>query len=124
MAIDGAKIVNSYSGCQYFAKQIHTLAQELQAIPITWPFTIWGLDLLGPLKTLGGLTHLLITVNKFTKWVEAKPLSKISSTQGINFIRDIIFCFGVPNSIITNSSTQFTGEKFLYFCDDINIRVD
>jgi hypothetical protein len=70
------------------------------------------------------LIHQLITVDKFTKWVEAKPLAKISSKQAMDFIQDIIFCFGVPNSIITDNGTQFTGEKFLDFCDDNNIRVD
>jgi hypothetical protein len=70
------------------------------------------------------LTHLLITVDKFTKWVEAKPLAKISSEQAIDFIQDIIFHFGVPNSIITDNGTQFTGEKFLDFYDDNNICVD
>jgi hypothetical protein len=47
-------------------------------IPITWPFTVWGLDLLGPFKKAhGSLTHLLVAVNKFTKWFEVKPLAKI-----------------------------------------------
>jgi hypothetical protein len=32
--------------------------------------------------------------------------------------------FRVPNSIITDRGTQFTGEKFLDFCDDNNIHVD
>jgi transposase InsO family protein len=40
------------------------------------------------------------------------------------FFTDIIHCFGVPNSIITDSGTQFTGRKFLEFCDDHNICVD
>jgi hypothetical protein len=42
----------------------------------------------------------------------------------VNVIQDIIFCFGVPNSIITDNNTQFTGEKFLDFCDDNNIHMD
>jgi hypothetical protein len=83
---------------------------------------------IGPFGTLQegaqGLTHLLITVDKFTKWVEAKPQAKIGSKQATYFIQDIIFRFGVPNSIITNNVTQFTGEKFLDFCDDNNICVD
>jgi hypothetical protein len=92
------------------------MTQKLQTIPITKPFAVWGLDLLGPLrKAPGGLTHLLITVNKFTKWAEAKPLAKIGSRQVIDFIKDIIFHFGVPNSIITNNDTQFTRDKFLDF---------
>jgi transposase InsO family protein len=31
---------------------------------------------------------------------------------------------GVPNSIITDNGTQFTGKKFLDFCEDHHIRVD
>jgi hypothetical protein len=104
---------------------IHAPAQELQTIPITWPFTVWGLDLLGSFKkALRGLTHLLVAVNKFTKWIKAKPLAKIGSKQAVDFIQDIIFGFGIPNSIITNNDTQFTEEKFLDFYDDNNIRVD
>jgi hypothetical protein len=124
-ASDAAQIVRSCMGCQYFAKQVHTPAQELQTIPITWPFVVWGLDLLGPFrKAPGGLTHLVVAVDNFTKWVEARPLAKISSKQVVGFIQDIIFHLGVPNSIITDNGTQFTGEKFLDFCDDHNIRVD
>jgi hypothetical protein len=86
---------------------------------------VWDLDLLGPFKKAhGGLTHLLVAVDKFTKWIEAKPLVKIGSNQAVSFIQDIIFCFGVPNSIITDNGTQFTGEKFLDFCNDNNIQVD
>jgi hypothetical protein len=42
----------------------------------------------------------------------------------VDFIQDIIFHFGVLNSIITDNGTQFTEEKFLDFCDDNNIHVD
>jgi hypothetical protein len=40
-------------------------------ISITWPFAVWGLDLVGPLqKALGGYTHLLVAIDKFSKWIE------------------------------------------------------
>jgi hypothetical protein len=70
------------------------------------------------------LTHLLVTIDKFTKRIKARPLMKIGSKQVVNFIQDIIFYFRVPNSIITNNNTQFTGENFLDFSDDNNIWVD
>ena len=40
----------------------------------------WGLDLLGPFrKASGGYTHLLVTIDKFTKWIEAKPMRRVRS---------------------------------------------
>ncbi|XP_066347633.1 uncharacterized protein [Miscanthus floridulus] len=46
---DATKLVRSYEGCQYYARQTHLPALALQTIPITWPFTVWGLDMVGPL---------------------------------------------------------------------------
>jgi transposase InsO family protein len=86
---------------------------------------VWGLDLVGPLqKAPGGYTHLLVAVDKFSKWIKARPISKIKSEQAILFFTDIIHRFRVPNSIITDNGTQFTGRKFLEFCDDYHIHVD
>ena len=83
-------------------------------IPITWSFTVWGLDLVGPLKKApGGFTHLLVTIDKFTKWIEARPISTIKSEQAVLFFLDIIHHFGVPNSIIMDNDMQFTKKKFL-----------
>jgi len=70
---------------------------------------VWGLDLVGPFKRAPeGYTHLLVTVNKFTKWIKARPISAIKFEQAMLFFLDIIHHFGVPNSIITNNGTQFT----------------
>jgi transposase InsO family protein len=40
------------------------------------------------------------------------------------FFTDVIYRFGVPNSIITDNGSQFTGGKFLEFCNKFHIRVD
>jgi transposase InsO family protein len=42
----------------------------------------------------------------------------------VAFFTNIIHRFGVPNSIITDNGTQFTGRKFLDFCEDHHIWVD
>jgi transposase InsO family protein len=122
---DATKIVRTCQGCQFYARQTHLPAQALQTIPITWPFAVWGLDLVGPLqKAPGGYTHLLGAIDKFSKWIEVRPLNSIMSEQAVAFLTNIIHRFGVPNSIITDNGTQFTGRKFLDFCEDHRIRVD
>ena len=67
---------------------------------------------------------MLITVDKFTKRIEARSISMIKSEQDVLFFLDIVHRFGVPNSIITDNDTQFTGKKFFRFCDEYHIRVD
>jgi transposase InsO family protein len=122
---DATRIVRTCQGCQFYARQTHLPARALQTIPITWPFAVWGLDLVGPLqKAPGGYTHLLVAIDKFSKWIEVRPLNSIRSEQAVAFFTNIIHRFGVLNSIITENGTQFTSRKFLDFCEDHHIRVD
>jgi hypothetical protein len=120
MVADATRIVRTCQGCQFYTRQTHLPAQALQTIPITWPFAVWGLDLVGPLqKAPRGYTHLLVAIDKFSKWIEVPPLNSIRSEQAVAFFTNVIHRFGVPNSIITDNSTQF-----LDFCEDQHIRVD
>ena len=81
--------------------------------------------MVGPLKKgPGGFTHLLVAVDKFTKWIEAKPITNIRSEEAVKFFLNITYRFGVPNCIITNHGANFTGKKFLDFSDGYGIRID
>jgi transposase InsO family protein len=66
---------------------------------------------------------LLVAIDKFSKWIEAHPITSIRSEQAVLFFTDIVHRFGVPNYIITDNNTQFSGKKFLDFCDNHHIRV-
>jgi transposase InsO family protein len=86
---------------------------------------MWGLDIIGPLrKAPEGYTDLLVAIDKFSKWVEVHQITNLRAEQAVIFFTDIIYRFGVPNSIITDNGSQFTGRKFLEFCDKHHIRVD
>jgi transposase InsO family protein len=81
--------------------------------------------MVGPLRQAPvGFTHLLVEVDKFSKWIEARPIVNVCSEEAVSFFTDIIYHFRIPNTIITDNGTQFTRKKFLNFCDDNNIRVD
>jgi hypothetical protein len=68
---DAKEIVKRCKGCQFIAKQQHLPAQVLRTIPLSWAFAMWGLDVVGPFRTApGGYKHILVAVNKFTKWIE------------------------------------------------------
>jgi hypothetical protein len=106
-------MVKRCEACQFLAKQIHQPAQELQTIPLTWPFAVWGLDILGPFpRAQGGYRYLYIAINKFTKWVEVEPVCTIPARSAVKFIYGLVYRFGVPNHITTNNGSQFTSGLF------------
>jgi ribonuclease HI len=122
---DASEIVRTCEGCQFYARKSNLPSHILQTIPITCPFTVWGLDIVGPLrKAPGGFTHLLVAIDKFSKWVEVRPITNLRAEQAVTFFTDIVHHFGVPNAIITDNRSQFTGRKFLEFCDKFHICVD
>jgi ribonuclease HI len=109
---DATRIVRTCQECQFYARQTHLPTQALQTIPITCSFAVWGLDLVGPLqKAPGGYTHLLVAIDKFSKWIEVRPLNSIRSEQAVAFFTNIIHRFGVPNSIITDNGTSSPKES-------------
>jgi IS30 family transposase len=71
----------------------------------------------------GGHVYMLVVVDKFTKWVEAAPVTTQDSTTAINFIKSIVFCFGVPHSIITDNGTNFTSNEFKSYCESMRIKL-
>jgi hypothetical protein len=74
-------------------------------------------------KAPGGYTHLLFAIDKVSKWVEVCLITNLRVEQAVTFFTDIIYRFGVPNSIITDNGSQFTGRKFLEFSDKFHICV-
>jgi hypothetical protein len=125
-AIEDTKdIVRKCEACQRFASRPHAPAAELQPIPLSWPFAQWGLDMVGKLHKSwpGGHVYMLVAVDKFTKWVEAAPVTTQDSKAAINFIKSIVFCFGVPHSIITDNGTNFTSKEFKDYCEGLGIKL-
>jgi len=64
---------------------------------------------------------MFVLIDKFSKWIEYMPLVKATSKKAVEFLNQIIHRFGIPNSIITDLGTQFTGTTFWDFCDDRGI---
>src|SRR5438128_9623392 len=80
--------------------------------------------MVGPLqRALGGFTHLFVAIDKFTKWIEAKPVATITGAKAKEFFQDIMVRFSVPNRIITDNGTQFTSAEFKDWCKDLGIKI-
>ena len=68
--------------------------------------------MVGPLK--GGShkkKYLLVMVDKFTKWIEAKPVKTAEAGPMTNFISGVVHHYGVPHSIITDNGSNFTPDE-------------
>jgi transposase InsO family protein len=74
-------------------------------------------------KAQGCYTHILVAIDKFTKWIEYKPIASLTSAKVVEFIHDIIFMFGIPNSIITDLGSNFTSSEFFDFCEQRSIQI-
>jgi ribonuclease HI len=79
-ASDAAELVQKCEGCQKCARDQKQPSCLTQLIQPTWPLQRWGLDLLGPLPPAqGNLKFVVVAVEYFSKWIEAKPLATINS---------------------------------------------
>jgi transposase InsO family protein len=92
---------------------------------VAWTFVQWGLNQVGPLpkSSRGSHTYLLVSIDKFTKWIEAVPVTNQEATMAFKFFKSIIYRYGVPNSIITDSGTNFTSGEFQEFAKELGIKI-
>jgi transposase InsO family protein len=97
----------------------------VRTIPIAWPFAQWGLDQVGPLpkSSRGSHTYLLVAIDKFSKWIEAVPVTNQEATTAVKFFESIIYRYGIPNSIITDNGTNFTAGEFQQLTKEFGIKI-
>jgi len=67
--------------------------------------------------TLGGFRWVYVYIDKFSKCIEYKPLVQATLKKVAEVLNDIIHLFGLPNSIITDLGSTFTGSDFWDFYD-------
>ena len=99
----------------------HIPKELLTNISSPWPFSTWGIDIVGtlPLRKRQ-VKFLLVAIDYFTKWVEVEPLAVIIGEKIQSFI---IFCrFGIPRTIISVHGQQFDSWKFEEFYAELGIQ--
>jgi transposase InsO family protein len=69
----------------------------------------------------GGFRFLFVTVNTFTKWMEAMPVMNITQEAVVKFLQSIIYRFGIPRWVLTDNGTEFKGAKFVRCYADYGI---
>ncbi|KAM2041239.1 hypothetical protein ACFX16_035078 [Malus domestica] len=96
---DAIRISRSCDKCQRYVTIPHSPPEPLTPMISPWPFTKWGLDLIGPMPAgKGKVRYAIVAVDYFTK-------------------------FGIPNDIVTDNGRQFDNNKFRMFCSKFNINL-
>ncbi|CAJ2661849.1 unnamed protein product [Trifolium pratense] len=117
MQADAKEHVKKCDKCQRHGDMHLAPPNELRSLSSPWPFSWWGMDLLGPFPTAAGQNkYLIVAVDYFTKWIEAEPLAHITTFNVLRFFkRNILARFGIPQVVITDNGTQFTDKKVREF---------
>ena len=88
-------------------------SSELHALTSPWPFSAWGVDVIGKvsLKSSSGHEYVLVVIDYFTKWVEAASYASLIVAKVAKFIRSHIICqYGIPHGLILDREVHFRGE--------------
>jgi hypothetical protein len=72
----------------------------------------------------GGHIYMLVTVVKFTKWIEVALVTTQDSTVAVNFIKSTVFRFGVPHNIITDIGIKFTLKEYKDYYEGLGIKLN
>ncbi|XP_075650258.1 uncharacterized protein LOC142620843 [Castanea sativa] len=83
-----------------------------------------GLDIMGPFPTaVRQLKFLVVGIDYFTKWVEAKALATIMEKKIRSFVwRNIICRYGIPRVLVSDNGNQFDNDAFRDFCSQLGIK--
>ncbi|KAJ0602741.1 putative nucleotidyltransferase, Ribonuclease H [Helianthus annuus] len=123
MHLDAVKELRKCIDCQRHAPK--TLRPKNNLVPVTtaWPFQKWAIDVVGPFPNApGAVKFIIVAVDYFTKWVEAKPLASTTAMITRKFIWEHIICrFGLPMCIVTDNGTNFAADEFQKWLEELHI---
>ncbi|XP_074356016.1 uncharacterized protein LOC141695686 [Apium graveolens] len=89
------------------------------------PFAMWGMDILGPFPLISGQRKfIVVAIDYFTKWIEAKALAKITTKQITQFFWENMICrYGIPCILVTDNTKQFDNAEFREYYNDNSIEL-
>ena len=120
MLADAQDYVKKCDRCQKHAPIVRQPPEKLTSISYPIPFAMWGMDILGPFPMASAQRKfLIVAIDYFTKWIEAKPLAKITTKQVAQFLWENIICrYGIPRILVTDNGLQFNNQEFKKYCEE------
>ncbi|GJV51801.1 reverse transcriptase domain-containing protein [Tanacetum coccineum] len=76
---DARALIKACQECQVHKPIPRNPQENLNPITSPWPFYKWGIDIAGPFpEGPGKVKFLIVAIDYFTKWIEAKPVATIT----------------------------------------------
>nr|GEW30666.1 reverse transcriptase domain-containing protein [Tanacetum cinerariifolium] len=93
---------------------------------LTMAFYKQWIDISGPFpEAQGKVKFLIVAIDYFTKWIEAKLVATITGNQVKKFIWDNIICmFGLSGEIVSDNRKQFRDNPFKDWCEKAKHQVE
>ena len=111
--------------CQAFADNVNAPPHPLNVMSAPWPFSMWGIDVIGAIepKASNGHRFILVAIDYFTKWVEAASYTNVTRNVVVRFIKKEIICrYGLPRKIITDNGTNLNNKMMGEMCEEFKIQ--
>lgn len=115
-----ARYVRSCSGCLANKPEQRPPAGLMFATNVSEPWSMMSTDLMGPFpRSRDGHTMLLVTQDRFTKWIELEPIRKATTMAIIRHLeRHILFRHGVPRVVVTDNGRLFASHAWQKFMNE------
>ncbi|KAH7834736.1 hypothetical protein Vadar_019075 [Vaccinium darrowii] len=113
METECVQYVRQCHKCQIHANLMHVPPSELHSMTSPWPFSTWGIDVIGKITPAAsnGNKFILVAIDYFTKWVEAASYTTLTAVQVAHFIKqNIIYRYGVPQAFVSDNGVHFKGR--------------
>jgi hypothetical protein len=63
-----------------------------------------------------------VAIDKFTKWIEVKPVTCPKADRVFDFLDELVHRYGLPHRIIKDLGSNFNNHQFWEYCE--NSRID
>ena len=100
MEADCFSYVRKFHNFQTYVDNVNAPPVPLNDLSAPWPFSMWGLDVIGPIepKASNGHRFILVVIDYFTKWVEAASYASVTKNVVVRFIKKELICrYGPPH---------------------------
>nr|GFA30220.1 putative nucleotidyltransferase, ribonuclease H [Tanacetum cinerariifolium] len=109
---DAQELVKNYDVFQHQGKISQRDKMPQNSIQVCEIFYVWGIDFMGPFSSSRGNKYILVDVDYFSKWVEAKVLPTNDARVVCKFLKNLFARFGTLRAIISDQGTHFCNDQF------------